>query len=86
MFLFTRPFRDLAATMACVALLAVPAASAEATSPGPPDCPVGFPGVMTLADALVRYEGYYTVEEIHTGFASHDLNGNGFWVLQAGTR
>ena len=37
---------------------------------------------MTLADALVHYAGYFTVEEILTGFASHDVNGNGFWCYQ----
>ena len=34
---------------------------------------------MTLPDALVHYAGYATVEEIRTGFAEHDANGNGFW-------
>ena len=37
---------------------------------------------MTLADALVRYAGYYTVDEILTGFAAHDVNSNGFWCFK----
>ena len=68
----------LIAAIALGALVGSPAA----TPADPPACPPGFPLIMTLPDALVRYDGYYTVEEIYTGFADHDKNSNGYWCYQ----
>ena len=41
-----------------------------------PVCPAAFTA-QTLDDALVRYAGAYTEEEIRDGFAFHDVDGNG---------
>ena len=72
-----RPFRRLvAATTACVALLAGTAGSAQASTQGERLCPGGYT-VMTLEYALVRYAGYFTPDEIATGFDWHDVNDNG---------
>lgn len=79
---FTPTLRYLAAALVSLVLIAAPAAAASSNA-DPKSCPGGFPYVMTLPDALVHYAGYYTVEEILTGFASHDVNGNGFWCYQA---
>ena len=78
---FTPTVRYLAAALVSLVLIAAPAAASS--NADPKSCPAGFPNVMTLPNALVHYAGYYTVEEIVTGFASHDVNGNGFWCYQA---
>jgi hypothetical protein len=75
---FLPPRGCLIAASALVALVGTPAA----TPADPPTCHPGFPLVMTLSDALVRYDGYYTVEEIRAGFADHDKNGNGYWCYR----
>jgi hypothetical protein len=68
----------LATGAGCAALLGVTAASAQSDPSGPPVCGVGWYGTMTFEDALVRYAGYYTEQEIIDGFAARDVNGNGF--------
>ncbi len=37
---------------------------------------------MTLEKALVHYAGHYTEEAIRTGFALHDINGNGYFCYK----
>jgi hypothetical protein len=69
----SRPCRGVLAATACVALLGVTAAAAHST---PPQCPTPF-GTWTLEEGLVRYAGFYTEEEIRSGFAALDRNGNG---------
>jgi hypothetical protein len=56
--------------------------------PRPPACPPGYVFTMTLEQALVRYAGYISDEEVRAGFANHDANGNGYicWKTQAGDR
>lgn len=66
----------LAATTAAIALFAASAASVQATPTGPLVCPGGW-GYWTLADGLIRYAGYYTVEVITAHFNFVDANGNG---------
>ena len=39
-------------------------------------CPGGY-DVMTLEDALDRYAGFFTPDEIAVGFDWHDVNDNG---------
>ena len=71
-----RLFRRLVAVTGCFALLAGTALSVYAAPEGPPLCPGGY-HVMTLEDALVRYAGSFTPDEIAAGFAWHDVNDNG---------
>ena len=73
----SRPSRGVVAGMACLALLGATASAAQSARNGPPPvCPAAFTA-QTLEDALVRYAGAFTEEEIRAGFASHDLNVNG---------
>jgi hypothetical protein len=58
-------------------LLGSPASAAPSAPNGPPVCPLGF-SIQTAEDALLRYGGSYTEQEIRAGFAEHDVNGNGF--------
>ena len=67
---------------ACVLVMGFASSARAQQSPGPPACPPGFPLTMTLDHALVRYAGYYTEEFIRTGFALHDINGNGYWCYK----
>jgi len=79
MFAFSPVCRSIPVAITVLAALAgTTAGAAQSATVGPLSCPPGVSSIMTLADALVRYDGYYTVEEIHTGFASHDKNGNGY--------
>lgn len=71
-----RPRRGVVATTACIALLGATASAAQASSTAPPVCPPPN-DIWTLEDGLVRYAGYLTEEEIRSGFAEHDVNGNG---------
>ena len=70
--------RSVLAASVLLILVGGPAAIAA----DPPACPPGFPLIMTLPDALIRYESAYTVEEIHAGFADHDTNSNGYWCYR----
>lgn len=60
----------------CAVLLGSTASAAQSDPNGPPVCPYGF-SAQTLEDALVRYGGSFTEEEIRAGFAGHDVNANG---------
>ena len=78
MFAFSLASRRIAVAMTMLVAVAGTGGAAQSATVRPLSCPPGVSSLMTLADALVRYDGYYTVEEIHTGFASHDRNGNGY--------
>lgn len=71
-----RPRRGVVATTACIALLGATASAAQASPDAAPVCPDAY-GIWTLEDGLVRYAGYLTEQEIRSGFAEHDANGNG---------
>lgn len=72
----SRPRRGLVAAAACAALLGATAPGAQSAPNDPPVCPPAYT-VQTLEDALVRYAGFQTEREIRSGFAEHDVNGNG---------
>ena len=80
----SRPCRKLVVATTCAALLGATASAAQSTPNGPPDStpngpPICQPGA-TLQDLdyiLQRYAGYYTEQEIRSGFAANDVNGNG---------
>jgi hypothetical protein len=78
----SRAGRGLVVATATLVILTAPALATPSAPPNLPACPGGFPYVMTLPDALARYAGYYTVEEIYAGFALHDKNGHGFWCYK----
>ena len=61
------------AATACADLLGATASTAHSK---PPQCPPPF-GTWTVEQGLVRYAGYYTEEELRSGFAALDRNGNG---------
>ena len=67
---------SILAASAVFVVSANPARAAE--PPGPPSCPPGLPHTMTLEQALERYAGYFTEEQIRASFAENDLNGNGY--------
>jgi hypothetical protein len=72
----SRPRRGLVAATACVILLGASASGAQSAPSDPAFCLPTFTA-QTLQDALVRYAGFITDQEIRSGFAEHDVNGNG---------
>ena len=70
----SRSIRFVVAATACVVWLGATASGAQASNPAAvrPRIPL-----KTLDDALVRYAGAYTEQEIRDGFAFHDVDGNG---------
>jgi hypothetical protein len=52
---------------------------------GPPVFPAAF-SAQTLEDALIRYAGAFTEEQIRAGFAEHDLNDNGSCAASRSSR
>jgi len=58
-------------------LLGATASTAQSAATGPPVCPTAY-HVFTLEEALVRYAPFATEQEIRSGFANFDANGNGF--------
>ena len=80
----TRGVALFAATVA-LAMGSATSATAEARPgpTGPPmNCPAGMQGKMTLEQALVRYAGYYTEEQIRAAFDDHDVNDNGYFCYR----
>ena len=69
----SRSIRFAVAATACVVWVGATASGAQAANPV---CPAAFTA-QTLDDALVRYAGAYTEQEIRDGFAFHDVDGNG---------
>ena len=72
----SRSSRGAIVATACLALLGGTASTAQSDPVGPSVCPTPFTA-QTLEDALVRYAGFYTEEEIRAGFAGRDRNVNG---------
>jgi hypothetical protein len=71
-----RPSRGVVAATACVVLLGATASAAQSAPNKAPECPPPF-GTWTVEQGLVRYAGFYTEQEIRSGFAELDTNGNG---------